>query len=29
MFLSGLLRQQDRTRTEAAAISLTAGVHFF
>ena len=29
MFLLGLLRLQDRTRTEAAAISLTAGVHFF
>jgi len=29
MFLSGLLRLQDRTRTEAVAISLTAGVHFF
>ncbi|KAG2642756.1 hypothetical protein PVAP13_2KG212591 [Panicum virgatum] len=27
MFLLGLLRLQDRTRTEAAAISLTAGVH--
>ena len=27
MFLLGLLRLQDRTRTVAAAISLTAGVH--